>query len=158
MTRDELKTFLAPLADEAILGLTLYGEARGEAIEGVIAVGCVIRNRLLDRRWPNTYRDVCLQKAQFSCWAPIGGEANFNTMIEAAKGLLANQPAPALLEQCAWVALGISRGALLDTTKGANHYHAVSMHPRPKWAQSFIPVVQKGQHVFYKLPPITKAA
>lgn len=153
MTRDELRVFLAPLPDEAIFGLTLYGEARGEPIEGLIAVACVIRNRLLDtkKRWGADYRAVCLQKAQFSCWSEAGGKANFDEVIKAATILLNNDPAPPLLEQCAWVALGVSRGALLDTVKGSNHYHVASMQPRPSWAQSFVPVTQKGAHVFYKM-------
>ena len=153
MTRDELKAFLAPLPDEAILGLTLYGEARGEPIEGLIGVACCIRNRVQDKkqRWGTDYRAVCLQKAQFSCWAPVGGPANHQTVLDAATLLLTKQPVPPLLEQCAWVALGVSRGALLDVVKGANHYHTVSMQPRPTWAQSFVPIAQKGAHVFYKL-------
>lgn len=153
MTRDELKTFLAPLTDDAILGLTLYGEARGEPIEGIIAVGQVIRNRTLDlnKRWPANVRQACLQKAQFSCWAPEGGPENHEAVLAAAQVLLLKEPAKALLEQCAWVALGIVREALSDNTKGSNHYHAVSMRPRPPWAQAYTPVTQKGLHVFYKL-------
>ena len=153
MTRDELRAFLAPLPEAAILGLTLYGEARGEPIEGLIGVACVIRNRLLDskKRWGADYRAVCLQKAQFSCWMEAGGKANYDELIKATTILLKNDPAPPLLEQCAWVALGVSRGALLDTVKGANHYHVASMQPRPSWAQAFVPVTQKGAHVFYKM-------
>ena len=161
MTRDDLKALLAPLPDEAILGLTLFGEARGEPIEGLIAVGCVIRNRVLtdighDRKpdwWGEGYRGVCLKRDQFSCWSPKGGEANFNAVVAATQLLLAHEPAPPLLEQCSWVALGISRGALLDTVKGADHYHAVQLRPRPPWAQSFVPIVQVRNHLFYRLYP-----
>jgi hypothetical protein len=159
MTRDDVLRLLKPLSDEAILGLTLYGEARGEPIEGIIAVGCVIRNRVRkdlkgDTRpdwWGETYRGVCLAKWQFSCWTPKGGEDNFHTVIQAAKGLLAKTPATPLLEQCAWVALGISRGAILDTVKGADHYHTVQMQPRPAWAQQFVPITQVRRHLFYRL-------
>lgn len=153
MTRDELRTFLAPLSDDAVHALTLFGEARGEPIEGMIGVGCSIRNRVNDakHRWGTTYRAVCLQKAQYSCWAPLGGAANHQAVLDAATILLRNQQAPPLLEQCAWVALGVSKSAILDTVKGANHYHAVTMKPRPSWAQSYAPIVQKAGHVFYKL-------
>lgn len=154
MTRDELRAFLAPLPDEAILGLTLYGEARGEPIEGIIAVGCVIRNRLQDskKRYGGTYRDVCLRKWQFSVFNPDDSDPNFRKVIEAATALMTKPPTsdPAM-ETCSWVALGISRGALPDNTKGANHYFVASMSPRPSWAQGYVPVVQKASHVFYKL-------
>jgi hypothetical protein len=89
MTRDELRTWLSPLPDEAILALTLYGEARGEPIEGIIAVGCVIRNRVNDtkKRWPNTYRGVCLQPWQFSALNVTGGGVNHDRVIAMAKKL-----------------------------------------------------------------------
>lgn len=153
MTRDELRTFLSPLPDDVILCLTIYGEARGEPIEGQIGVACVIRNRLKDakHRWGTSYRDVCLQKAQFSCWSPKGGEANHEAVLDAASVLLNHGPTPPLLEQCCWLALGISKGAILDNVKGANHYHAIGMQPRPQWAQSYVAITQKAQHVFYKL-------
>lgn len=153
MTRDELRTFLAPLPDDAIHALTLFGEARGEPIEGLIGVSCTIRNRVRDskQRWGTSYRAVCLQKAQFSCWSPKGGAANHQSVLDAATALLTHATVPPLLEQCAWVALGVTKGALIDNVKGANHYHAISMKPRPTWAQSFVPVTQKAQHVFYRL-------
>ena len=46
MTRDEVLALVHPLPDDAVLGLTLYGEARGEPIEGQIAVACCIKNRV----------------------------------------------------------------------------------------------------------------
>jgi hypothetical protein len=154
VTRDELRAFLAPLPDEAILGLTLYGEARGEPIEGMVAVGGVIRNRMQDAkaRWGKTYRDVCLKRLQFSCWNPDDADPNFQRVLKAATGLMASPVVtdPAL-EQCSWTAIGISRGALADNTKGANHYHVGSMQPRPSWAQGFAPLAQRGAHVFYRL-------
>lgn len=154
MTRDELRAFLAPLPDDAILGLTLYGEARGEPVEGIVACGAVIRNRLHDakHRYGKSYRDVCLKRLQFSCWNPDDADPNFTAVIAAATGLMAApvQTHPAL-EQCSWVALGIAQGALADNTKGANHYHTSAMQPRPTWAQGYVPLTQKGAHVFYRL-------
>ncbi|MFN0314778.1 MAG: hypothetical protein ACKVQA_07060, partial [Burkholderiales bacterium] len=73
------------------------------------------------------------------------------TTIDAATILLTKQPAPPHLEQCAWVALGVAQGAILDTVKGSNHYTTASLTPRPSWAKGRVPVVQKGAHVFYLL-------
>lgn len=150
MTRDELKTLLAPLPDVSILGLTLYGEARGEPIEGIVAVAHVVNNRRMDskNRWPKTFQDVCLQKKQFSCWNP--NDPNLPKLVALAEKLKAKQPTPEL-DECAWVALGIDAHALRDNTKGSNHYHAVSLIPRPSWAQSHIPSAQVRHHLFYKL-------
>lgn len=159
MTRAALLRFLEPLPDEAILGLTLYGEARGEPIEGIIAVGCVIRNRVQadlgnDKKpdwWGETYTGVCLAHQQFSCWNVNVPDANHQALMTVAAALKAHEPMSASFEQCAWCALGISRGAILDNSKSANHFHAVGMKPRPKWAQAYVPVLQRGSHVFYRL-------
>jgi N-acetylmuramoyl-L-alanine amidase len=150
MTRDELKALLAPLPDVSILGLTLYGEARGEPIEGIVAVAHVVNNRRTDAksRWPKTFREACLQKYQFSCWNPK--DPNRATLAALARKLLAKQPTPEL-DECAWVALGIEARALRDNSHGANHYHAVSLVPRPSWAQAHIPVTQIKRHLFYAL-------
>lgn len=153
MTRDELRTFLAPLTDDAIHGLTIYGEARGEPIDVIIGISCAIRNRVTDdkARWGTDYRSVCLSKGRFGCWAPNGGADNHQTVLDAAALLLTGAPAPPLLEQCAWIALGVGRGAILDTVKGANHYHPVAMYPRPIWATGYVAVVQKASTLFYRL-------
>ena len=159
MTQAALLKFLAPLPDDAILGLTLYGEARGEPIEGIIAVGCVIRNRVLtdlgkDGKpdwWGEGYKGVCLRPFQFSVWNVKDPDANHETLMLTAAQLIAKEAMPPLFEQCAWCALGISRGAILDTVKGANHYHHVAMKPRPLWAQAHAPVARRGAHIFYRL-------
>lgn len=148
----QMRTLVDQLPDDAILGLTLWGEARSELIEGIVAVGSVIRNRKADKRWPDTLRGVCLQRRQFSCWRPEGGEKNYQRMLEIAGQMVRKEPVTLKsLEQCAWVALGITRGALDDRVKGANHYHAVALTPRPSWAQKAVPVAQAGAHVFYRL-------
>lgn len=48
---------------------TLVGEARGEPVEGQIAVAWVIMNRVM-RHWRNkkSFYDVCHDRMQFSCW------------------------------------------------------------------------------------------
>ena len=146
-------TWLNPLSDDALLSLTIYGEARGEPLEGQIAVACCVRNRRRDpdHRWGETYRAVCLQPSQFSCWSPAGGVTNHDTVLQAARSLLTKADVVPLLDQAAWVALGISRGAILDTVRGANHYHTASLVPRPAWTKGRTPLLQKGGHVFYRL-------
>lgn len=148
----QMRVLVEALPDDAVLGLTLWGEARSEPIEGIVAVASVIRNRKGDSRWPDTYRGVCLQRRQFSCWRPEGGPKNYERMLEMAGKLAAKEPITLKsLEQCAWVALGISKGALDDRVKGATHYHTAALTPRPTWAQRAVPVVQVTSHVFYKL-------
>ncbi|MDD2430372.1 MAG: cell wall hydrolase [Firmicutes bacterium] len=48
-----------------LLARIIAAEARGESLEGQIAVGAVILNRVKDHRWPNTITDVVFEKGQF---------------------------------------------------------------------------------------------
>jgi len=52
------------------LAKTIWAEARGEGPEGMRLVAWVIRNRVNDKRWPDTYYSVTTQRAQFSAWLP----------------------------------------------------------------------------------------
>ena len=60
------------LTDEALLSCLVIGEQRG--IEGFLRdlewmfIIETIRERMIDRRWPSTIRDVILQSMQFSCF------------------------------------------------------------------------------------------
>src|SRR5688500_14492498 len=113
----DLQSVLDTLSENEILGLTLYGEARSEPIEGLVAVGSVIANRASDgkQRWGTSIRGVCLQPFQFSCWNVIGGQKNHARLVAMACAIAEKTAAShPLMEQCAWVALGIARKVLLD--------------------------------------------
>lgn len=140
-------------ADAHILvGLTVYGEARGEAIEGKVAVGAVIRRRVQFGRFGgDTYQAVCLAPKQFSCWNP--GDPNAAVLVSLAKQL-AIEPIPQdpVLRECLYVAAGIISGDLRDNTKGATHYIRRTLwddvKARPSWAGSMIVTAVVGHHVF----------
>jgi len=56
-------------------------------------------------------------------------------------------------DQTAWqqamlIAQGVHTGNLDDFVEGATHYHAT--YVLPEWAESKTPVVQIGDHVFYR--------
>lgn len=58
-----------------LLARVIHGEARGESFLGKVAVGSVILNRVEDKEnFPNTIRDVILERGQFS--SLIDGQAN----------------------------------------------------------------------------------
>lgn len=153
MTTAEL-ALIAALTDAQLLALTIYGEARGEPIEGRIAVASVIRNRLLAKHFGATYREVCLQKWQFSCWLPQGGQANYDTVMAAARQCLkvSRELGPDLRE-CAWIADGFVEDAIRDRVLGATHYatfEILASSKPPAWANGFHPVCSIGHHAFFK--------
>lgn len=151
------ETVRAALSDTQIVALTIWGEARGEPIEGQIAVGCVIRNRMKGGHWGRSYTDVCLAKWQFSCWLEAGGAENYAAMTQRVERLLRgdSEPAGSLYDQCEYVAHGIIEGRLRDNVKGAvNYYAPLAMIPEgrmPPWAIGLAPVVEIGAHRFYRL-------
>jgi N-acetylmuramoyl-L-alanine amidase len=153
------------LSDVQIVACTLYGEARSEPTEGILAVACVIRNRVTtdygnDEKpdwWGEGYRGVCLKKWQFSCWLPEGGEANHARLAKLVAALKAGTVTDERYKECAWIATGVVNNWVRDVTHGADHYHAVSMQPRPTWALNRVPINHlhppKPGHVFYRLAP-----
>ena len=57
------------LSEEQVMAITICREAGGEPIEGQIAVGTVILERVDHRDWDGkTIKEVCLKKWQFSCF------------------------------------------------------------------------------------------
>lgn len=148
------------LDDEQTLTLTLLGEARGEDVEGRIAVANVIRNRVRDDRWPDAFKDVCLQKMQFSCWQTVGGAANYKSLMDLADRLLNGKPpnisfvSDALLRETAWIARGVISGETRDRTSGANHYLTRSLWESstpPQWVRGVTPSCLILRHAFFKI-------
>lgn len=61
--------------------LTVYGEARGESLEGKQAVCCVIANRA--EKWNKSIKDICFAKNQFSCY--ISSDPNYQKLLSIAE-------------------------------------------------------------------------
>jgi hypothetical protein len=154
---------LSSIGDLAALAVTLDAEGRGDARDGSsveerIAVGCVIRNRVAQpRRFATTYRGVCLQRNQFSCWAAAGGAANFARTIGVARALVVGLPLPVsktdsdLLQESLYLAEGIIGGHLLDRVMGATHYLTASLYNTrpPGWTKGLTPACRVGNQLFF---------
>jgi hypothetical protein len=123
----EAMQFLRAATPEEIVFRTLVGECRGEPIEAQVGVGCVLRSRLKDARWPNTYNDVALQPAQFSCFNRQ--DPNLEKLMDPEE-----HEAMSVLGQLHWVARGIVADVLLDNVAGANHYYDFSVIVGPRSA------------------------
>ena len=127
----------------------LVGEAGGEDAIGKLAVACVVRNRVLDGRWPNTYKAVILQENQFSCFNSIKRETEISDFWmhkyfthHFQKLWWRECRASAHLVLCTWYN---------DITHGANHYYAPKLIEKPYWANDYEPCFVWGGHDFYKL-------
>jgi spore germination cell wall hydrolase CwlJ-like protein len=125
-------------ADMACLAKAVYFEARGESIEGQIAVAQVVMNRVK----AETNTTICQvvyrghergEKCQFSfaCHA-------HKTPPETSH----------LWQQAQWIAEEVTTGrAWLRELKLAKHYHTVQV--QPVWRLGLRPARRIGQHIFY---------
>lgn len=122
------------LLDRFLLALCIWREARGETTLGKRYVADTILNRVHDKRWPGTVRDVVLQPWQFSSFNKSDPnavqfpheDATWTDCVRAADAAIAG---PAVL--C------------------ANHYHVHGLDP--EWRDETKIVAVEGHHVFYKL-------
>jgi hypothetical protein len=152
---------LASLTDTEALALTAWGEARQvpradddsrSPVEELLAVMCVVRNRR--NGWGHinpSYRAVCLQPSQFSCWNPLSG-ANHDAVMAQGRLVTGGLPDPEVLE-CLFMAGGVIAGTVIDRTDGADSYYAPdAMIPRgrvPTAAAGKI-LTRIGAQLFYR--------
>ena len=139
--------------DRDVLARTLWGEARGETLAGMVAVAWSIRNRVeMDLHndgkpdwWGEGYAGVCLKPYQFSCWNK--NDPNF-PFLSGAKPIPVSEMAKAFM-----VATAVMDGAYPDPTGGATHYYATTMPKAPAWAAKAKQTLKLGHHVFFKDVP-----
>ena len=126
-----------------ILARTIYGEARGEAIEGKAAVANVILNRVSKGGWwGDTIESVCRHPWQFSCWNE--NDPNLHKLRRVTT-------ADMTFHECVIIAGLAVVGLLKDNTDGATHYVAAGVNP--KWMRELIPCVEIGAHKFFNTVP-----
>jgi spore germination cell wall hydrolase CwlJ-like protein len=120
-------------AEQDCLASAVYFEARGETLEGQLAVAEVVMNRAASGHYPPTICSVVTQPAQFSFvrrgkFPPIDRTSDCwhkaQAIADIARKRLAQQVAPNVL----W-------------------YHA--NYVAPNWGRRLTRVAQIGSHIFY---------
>jgi spore germination cell wall hydrolase CwlJ-like protein len=119
------------------LAIAIYFEARGEPLEGKVAVGQVVMNRVKDRRWPMDVCSVVKDRCQFSFYCDGKPERLSK------KGLASTAYKESV--EAAYVTL---KGHAVDNTIGSVYYHAD--YVAPYWSQVFVKTVKIGRHIFYR--------
>ena len=137
---------------EIMIG-NMYGEARlvegdkSDDIREYLAIGNVVLNRTKSSRWPNTPKDVMLQRNQFS-WTNEGDPSRLKVI-----GFL-NQKSPApLYRRLRIYAEAILSGRTVDFSNGANHYVAMWLYERESkqsWISRMMITAAYGGHIFLK--------
>ena len=123
------------------LAEALYFEARGEPIQGQLAVGEVILNRVEDMRYPSSICKVISQGTgrRFACQFTYTCDGKLETVHE-------RKPYEMALK-IAKILMTTHDGKL---TRGSTHYH--SNYVNPKWSKKFKRVAKFGRHIFYRQP------
>ena len=125
----------APLSDEAnCIAVAVYHEARGESLEGQMAVAQVIKNRAMSGKYPSDWCGVVKQPWQFSFVrhgqfpsVDVNSEA-WRKAVGITRLAVANA-VPSVPKECLW-------------------YHANYVAPR--WSNNLQRVEQIGAHIFYR--------
>lgn len=134
---------------DEIAALTIWGEARGEPVEGQIAVGFVIIHRALSKKYGNI-RDACLAPKQFSCWNE--DDPNRELMLKIGDQFNLQYVTDRVLRQAHWIARGLIQDSFVDNTSNALNYMTKDLfhsERRPSWAKNVTRVKEIGNHVFF---------
>ena len=127
----------APLTDQAnCIAVAVYHEARGESLEGQLAVAKVIMNRAASGQYPASWCGVVKQPWQFSFVNPRTG---YMPSVDEASA--------------SWrKALGVTRLAVANAVSSVPAdclwYHAD--YVAPSWGRRLTRVEKIGAHIFYR--------
>lgn len=126
-------------ADWECLTQAIYFEARGESLEGQIAVAEVVLNRVDSQLYPRSVCGVVKQRGGGGCQFSYVCDGNTDRMREKVAADLAGRIARAMLDEAPRV-----------LTQGATHFHVAGL--RPDWSRRFAKTAKIGAHVFYRQP------
>jgi spore germination cell wall hydrolase CwlJ-like protein len=117
----------------------IYFEARGESLQGQIAVAEVILNRVDSPLYPRTVCAVVTQRGSGGCQFSYICDGRTDRMRETEAADLAGRIARAMLD-----------GAPRVLTEGATSFHTRSV--RPGWSRRYVQTASIGAHLFYRKP------
>ncbi|PNU01721.1 cell wall hydrolase [Novosphingobium guangzhouense] len=119
--------------DMRCLAGAIYFEARGESLEGQLAVGRVIVNRTKSGRFPTSYCGVVYQPSQFS--------------FVRGRSMPAVRESSASWQEAVAIAQIAEDGVWKSKAKGALFFHAKRVSPR--WSK-LTKLAQVDNHIFYR--------
>ena len=120
--------------DMKCLAEAVYFEARGEPLDGQLAVGAVVVNRTTSGRYPSDYCSVVTQRAQFSFVK--GGR--IPQADETSRAWLRAKAIAQIAHQDLWEC----------EADDALYFHATYVNPR--WARRKTQLARIDTHVFYR--------
>lgn len=144
----EPKMFYVDPQERECLAKAIYWEARNQSLDGKVAVGYVVMNRVNSGMWRDTVCKVVFQGCQFSWVCGDKAKKNLNALQNAN-------------EKFAWAeSLALANELLSeyndieDVTYGATFFHA--HYVKPKWSRwkKIERTVRIDDHIFYRFRKI----
>ncbi|WP_339640506.1 cell wall hydrolase [Jannaschia helgolandensis] len=120
----------------------IYFEARGEPLDGQVAVAEVVLNRVDSKRYPDTVCDVVNQGT---------GKLNACQFSYTCDGIPERVTEPKAWDKAGRVARRLIDGAPRLLTRNATLYHADYVDPY--WAAAYPRTVKVGRHIFHRQGP-----
>ncbi len=144
-------------ADLACMSLALYHEARGEPLEGQVAVAATILNRVASRAYPDSICGVVFENAKafnacqftFACDGRSdmpGNPVVFARMVRLSARILSVARTPAAQSRTDAERQKIRR--ILRRFILATHYHRHDVYP--SWSRRMGRIARVGNHVFFR--------
>ena len=124
------------IAELICLATCVFYEARGESVDGQLAVAEVVLNRVRSNRYPDDICSVTNQSRQYS-YTHDGKSDDF-----------LKEPEQEAVVRAILVASEVIRGEGLGIT--STHYHTTAIIP-PYWAQFYDYDGKLGDHMFYTM-------
>lgn len=134
-------------SDIMCLATNIYHEARGEPLEGQLAVGYVTLNRVESEKYPNTVCDVVYQAKMKSGYKtiPARNKCQFSWYCDGRPDHVNHKSEGWTMAQKA--AIMVLSKSVDDMTDGALYYHANYVSPR--WSRTKRTSTKIGNHIFY---------
>jgi len=134
--------------DLECLAQNIYHEARGESVQGMVAVANVTVNRALHPHFPNTVCGVVRQGDHYVNWKgntqPVRHRCQFSWYCDGRSDTIRNMRSWKVAMS---IASAVLTGRQADNTGGATHYY--NPHKAdPVWKSDFQVVRNVGNHVF----------
>tara|TARA_R100001163_G_C5059136_1_gene195785 strand:- start:230 stop:724 length:495 start_codon:yes stop_codon:yes gene_type:complete len=133
--------------EQQCLQEAMYFEARSEGKIGMLAVGIVIKNRVISSKYPKTYCSVIRQGRYFN-GNPIKDRCQFSYWCDGKKEEPTDQKSWLSAENIA--KLVMKNEIIIYGIEDATHYHA--RYVSPDWSISHKKLAKIGQHIFYEAP------
>ena len=139
--------FSAPLQasdDRSCLAEAMYFEARDQGWRGMLAVGVVVKNRMMHPRWPSTACDV-VRQGRYWNGNPVRHQCQFSYWCDGKhERPMPPQPWSTALDLANQI---LAADLTIEGLEEATHYHALSVTPR--WSRTLDHCGTIGQHKFY---------